>query len=62
MIFKIFFQNYSLNIINTHPSLVKRLRGRQRGLSESSGFSDPLGREKGGRLGRLMWVVTASHV
>ena len=54
MIFKIFFQNYSLSIINAHPSLAKRLRVRQRGLGESSGFSYPLGRGKGGRLGGLV--------
>ena len=28
MIFKIFFQNYSLSIINEHLSLAKRSRGR----------------------------------
>ena len=49
MIFKIFFQNYSLSIINAYRSLAKRLRGRERGLVESSGFSHPLGR--GGWVG-----------
>ena len=48
MIFKIFFHNYSLGIINAHRSLAKRLRGRERGLGESSGFSHPLGRGMGG--------------
>ena len=44
MILKIFFQNYPLNIINAHQSLAKRLRGREQGLGESSGFSHPLER------------------
>ena len=39
MIFKIFFQNYSLSIINAHRSLAKGLQGRERKLGESSGFS-----------------------
>ena len=34
--FKIFYQNYSLIIINRHRSLAKRLRGRERELGESS--------------------------
>ena len=37
MIFKIFFQNYSLSIINAHRSLAKGLQGRERKLGESSG-------------------------
>ena len=59
LIFKIFFQNYSLSIINAHRSLAKWLWGRELVLSESSGFSHPLGR--GGGRG-LVGVVTASHV
>ena len=39
IIFKIFFQNYSLSIINAHRPLAKRLRDREWGLGESSGFS-----------------------
>ena len=58
IIFKIFFQNYSLSIINAHRSLAKRLWGRDRGISKSSAFSHPLGSE--GRWG-LVGVVTASH-
>ena len=38
-IFKIFFQNYSLSIVNAPRSLAKRLRSREWGLGESSGFS-----------------------
>ena len=57
MIFKIFFQNYSLSIINAHRSLAKRLQGRERGLGVSSGFPHPLG--KWGGWG-LVGVVTAS--
>ena len=53
MIFKIFFQNYSLSIINAHQSLAKTLRGKERGLVESSGFSYPRGDWVG--------VVTAFH-
>ena len=45
--FKIFFQNYSLSIINAYRSLAKRLQGRERGLGESSGFSHPMGRVEG---------------
>ena len=48
MIFKIFFQNYSLSINNAHASLAKRLQGREQGLAESSGFSNPLGRRVDG--------------
>ena len=58
MIFEIFFQNYSLSIINAHRSLAKRLRGREQGLGESSGFSHPLGKGNGWGLVR---VVTATH-
>ena len=43
MIFKIFFQNYSLSVINAHWSLARRLRGREWGLGESPGFSYQLG-------------------
>ena len=39
IIFKIFFQNYSLSIINAHRPLAKRLRDKERGLGECSGFS-----------------------
>ena len=48
LVFKIFFQNSSLGIINAHQSLAKRLWGRERGLGESSKFSHPLGRELDG--------------
>ena len=48
LVFKIFFQNSSLGIINVHQSLAKRLWGRERGLGESSKFSHPLGRELDG--------------
>ena len=58
MIFKIFFQNYSLSIINAHQSLAKRLWGREQGLGESSGFSHPLGRKGGWGL---VGVVADSH-
>ena len=37
MIFKIFFQSYSLSIINANQSLVKRLRDRERGLGDRQG-------------------------
>ena len=47
MIFKIFFQNYSLRIINVNWSLVKRFWVREKGLGESSVFSCPLGRGVG---------------
>ena len=47
LIFKIFFQNYSLSIINAYRSLAKRLQGRERGLGESSGFSHPMVRVEG---------------
>ena len=57
MILKIFFQNYPLNIINAHQSLAKRLRSREQGLGESSGFSHPLERGCGDWWG----VVTASY-
>ena len=50
MIFKIFFQNYSLNIINAHQSLAKKLWSREWGLGESSGFSYPLAR------GNWVWI------
>ena len=43
MIFKIFFQNYSLSIINANWSLAKRLRSRKWKLCESSDFSHLLG-------------------
>ena len=43
MILKIFFQNYSLSIINAHWSLARRLQGREWGLGESPGFSCQLG-------------------
>ena len=69
MIFKIFFQNYSLSIINSHRSLAKRLQGTERGLGVSSGFSHPLGKGGGWGLvggGDSFWwglvgVVTASR-
>ena len=48
MIFKISSQHYSLSIVNAHRSLAKRLRGRERGLGESSGFSHPLRSGMGG--------------
>ena len=57
MILKIFFQNYSLNIINAHQLLAERLQGREQGLGESSGLSHSLGR----RCGDWWGVVTASH-
>ena len=38
MIFKIFFENYSLSIINAHQSLAKRLQSREWGLDESLEF------------------------
>ena len=44
MTFKIFFQNYSLSIVNAHQSLAKRLESREWGIDEYSGFSHPLGR------------------
>ena len=49
MVFKRFFQNVSLSIINAHRSLTKRLRGREQRQGESSEFSHLLG------------VVAASH-
>ena len=58
MIFKIFFQNYLLSIINAHESLAKKLLGRERGIGECLGFSHPLG--SGGGWG-LVGVVTPSH-
>ena len=48
MIFKISSQHYSLSIVNAHRSLAKWLRGRERGLGESSGFSHPLRSGMGG--------------
>ena len=44
LVFKIFFQNSSLSIINAHQSFAKRLWDRERGLGESTQFSHPLGR------------------
>ena len=49
MNFKIFFQNYSLSIINAHRSLAKGFWSTERELGESSGLSHPLGR--GGWVG-----------
>ena len=58
MIFKIFFQNYSVSIVNAHQSLAKRLWSRERRLGESSEISHLLSRWVGwGLLG----VMTASH-
>ena len=57
IIFKIFFQNYSLSIINAHRSLAKRLRGREWGLGEPSGLSHALGIDGRGLAG----MVTPSH-
>ena len=45
IIFKVFFKNYSLSIINAHRSFVKMLQGRKHGLCESSMFSHLLERE-----------------
>ena len=56
ILFKIFFQSYSLSIVNAHRSLAKRLRGREWGLGESSGFSNALGIDGWGLM-----VVTPSH-
>ena len=45
--FKIFFQHYSLSIINAHRSLAKMLWGREWGLGESSWFCALRGRVAG---------------
>ena len=49
IIFKVFFKNYSLSIINAHRSFVKMLQGRKYQLCESSMFSHLL--ERRGALG-----------
>ena len=45
--FKIFFQHYSLSIINAHRSIAKMLWGREWGLGESSWLCALRGRVAG---------------
>ena len=51
IICKIFFQIYSLTIINAHQSLAKKLQAWERGLGESSGLSHQLARGWWVRIG-----------